>query len=55
MKQIKLTSKEKAELKRISNFFLEATEIIEDTALQAQVSARILSRIGCFADKLVKK
>ena len=55
MKQIKLTSKEKAELKRISEYFLEATEVIEDIELRAMVSVKILSRVSCLADKLVKK
>jgi len=55
MKQIKLTKKEKAELKRICDFFMEATEIIEDTPLRAMVSAKILSRLSCFADRLVGK
>ena len=55
MKQIKLTSKQKSELKRISEYFLEATEIIDDIGLRAMVSVKILSRIGCLADRLVKK
>jgi len=52
---MKLTPKEKAELKRISKYFLEATEIIDDTELRAMVSVKILSRVSCLADKLVKK
>ena len=55
MKQIKLTKKEKAELKRIADFFLEAVEPIEDTELRALVTVKILSRLGCFTERLVKK
>jgi len=55
MKQMKLTPKEKAELKRISKYFLEAAEIIDDTELRAMVSVKILSRVSCLADRLVKK
>jgi len=55
MKQIKVTKKQKAELKRIADFFLEATEPIEDTATRAMVSVKILSRLGCFTEQLVKK
>jgi len=55
MKQIKVTKKQKAELKRIGDFFLEATEPIEDTATRAMVSVKILSRLGCFTEQLLKK
>jgi len=55
MKQIKLTPKEKAELKEIARFFLEATEIIDDVFLRAQVSAKILSRISCLSHRLFNK
>ncbi len=55
MKQIKLTPKQKAELKKISIYFLEAAEIIDNTELRARVSAKILSRVSCLADRLVKK
>ena len=55
MKQIKFIPKEKAELKRIAKYFLEATKIIDDTELRAMVSVKILSRVSCLADRLVKK
>jgi len=54
MEKTKLTKGQKAELKRIGDFFLEATEPIEDTFIRAVVSAKILSRLGCFTEKLVK-
>ena len=54
MKQIKFTQKQKAEIKRILKYFLEAAEVIDDTELRAWVSARIASRVSCFADRLVK-
>lgn len=53
-KQIKLTRKQKAEFEEICDFFMEATEPIEDPALRAIVSAKILSRLGCFTNELVK-
>ena len=52
MKQIKLTRKQKAQMDKICDFFMEATEPIEDTYLRGVVSAKILSRLACFADKL---
>jgi len=51
---MKLTPKQKVEQERIVNFFLEAVEPIEDTELRAIVSVKILSRLGCFTDRLVK-
>jgi hypothetical protein len=53
MKQIKLTLKQIAKLKEISDYFLEAVTIIDDTTLKAKVSAKILSRVSCLADRLV--
>ena len=54
MKRIKLTPKQNKEYERIAVFFLEATEPIQDTSTRAMVCAKILSRLGCFADRLVK-
>jgi len=55
MKKIKLTKKQKQELNSIAKYFLEATEPIEDSALKAMVTAKILSRIGALSDRLVSK
>lgn len=55
MKQIKFTPKQIAELRKISDYFLEAAVIIDDIALRARVSAKILSRVSCLADRLVEK
>ena len=52
MKQIKLTRKQKAQMDKICDFFMEATEPIEDTYLRGVVSAKILSRLACYADRL---
>ena len=54
MKQIKLTKKEKAEYDRIADFFLEAVEPIQDNFIRALVTVKILSRLGCFTERLVK-
>ena len=52
MKRMILNKKQKAEMDRIVKFFMEATEIIEDTHLRACVTVKILSRLGCFTDRL---
>jgi len=49
---MKLTKAQGKEFKEISKFFLEATDVIEDPYLRATVSAKILSRLSCFADRL---
>ena len=47
-----LNKKQRAEMKRITKFFMEATALIEDTHLRSAVSVKILSRLGCFTDRL---
>jgi hypothetical protein len=52
MKRMMLNKKQVAEMKRVAKFFLEATEILEPNKhLRAAVDVKILSRLGCFADK----
>ena len=55
MKLMKLTKKQKTELDKVVKFFLEATEPIEDSHLRAMVDVKIMSRIGCFAERLTKE
>lgn len=47
-----LNKKQKAEMKRIVKFFMEAVEPIEDVHLRAFVSAKICSHLSCFTDRL---
>lgn len=48
-----LNKKQKVEMKRITKFFMEATEILEfDKQLRAMVDVKILSRLGCLTDRL---
>jgi len=54
MRRMVLNKKQQAEMKKITNFFLEATEPIEDIHVKSQVSVKIMSRLGCFADKLLQ-
>ncbi len=53
MKQRKYTKKQRAELDVIKDYFLEATEAIEDRCLKAFVNAKILSRIGALGYRLI--
>jgi len=55
MEKIILTPEQKNELKVIKDYFLESVEPIEDTYLQSVVSAKICSRIGALADRLVTR
>ena len=52
MKRMILNKKQRTEMKKITKFFMEATKLIEDTGLRAMVSVKILSRLGCFTDRL---
>ena len=52
MRVMILNKKQKAEMKKITKFFMEAMELIEDSHLRASVSVKILSRLGCFTDRL---
>lgn len=54
MKRMILNKKQKKEMKIIKDFFMEATEILEPNRfLRAAVDVKILSRLGCFTDRLV--
>lgn len=50
--QANLAESQNKELKRITKFFLEAVDPIEDQHERGIVSAKILSRLACFADRL---
>jgi len=55
MKQIKLTPSQREELKKVTKYFLEAVEPIEDSHLRAAVSVKILSRISALSDRLTSR
>ena len=55
LKQIKLMRKQKEEMRRIDNFFLEAVEPISNSQEKHMVAVKILSRLACFSDKLTRK
>ena len=54
MKRMIYNEEQEKEMKRIAKFFCEATDILEPNKhLRAAVNVKILSRLGCFADRLV--
>jgi len=47
-----LNKKQKAEMKRITKFFMECVEPIEDPETRAWVTVKILSHLACFTEEL---
>lgn len=52
MKRMKLNKKQKKEFQRIVDFFLECLEPISHTEESNMVAVKLMSRLGCFADRL---
>lgn len=53
MKRMILNKKQIAEMKRIAKFFLECAEPISNKEEKTFVTVKILSHLGCVADRLV--
>lgn len=52
MERMILNKKQKQEMDRIVKFFMECTEPISDRDERGIVTAKILSHLGCFTDRL---
>jgi hypothetical protein len=52
MKRPKLTKEQQAELNRVASFIATAADWLEDSNLRHMTTAKILSRVACFADRL---
>lgn len=53
MEKMIYNEEQEKEMKRIAKFFCEATEILDNKHMRAAVNVKILSRLGCFAERLV--
>lgn len=52
MKRMILNQKQKDEMDRIVEFFMECTNPISDRNERARVAAKICSHLACFTDRL---
>jgi hypothetical protein len=53
MKVMVLTKKQRKEMDEIVEFFMQCVEPISDRSERGMVSAKILSHLACFTDKLL--
>jgi len=53
MEQMVLTKKQRKEMDGIVKFFMECVEPISDREERGVVSAKILSHLACYTDKLL--
>jgi len=53
MKQMVLNKKQRKEMDRIVEFFMECTEPISDKEEKLWVTVKLLSHLACYTDKLL--